>query len=61
MGFKPEEKAQVKLEFMRMQITTNWYEKGREEGKIEKAQEVICKFLARRFGSQYSGKSAATD
>lgn len=41
-----------------MQITTSWHEKGRLEGriegkiegKIEKTQEIICKFLARRFG-----------
>ena len=66
MGFKPEEKVRVKLEFMRMltrteeeqlyreldridskeadaimQITTSWYEKGRLEGKAEKAQELL--------------------
>jgi len=106
MGFKPEEKVRVKLEFMRMlarmrldparmellggffetylklnrqeeeqfyreldridrkeadaimQITTSWHEKGRIEGeaigeakgKVEKAQDAICKYLKRRFG-----------
>ena len=104
MGFKPEEKVKVKLEFMRMlirmkldparmellagffetylklneeeeeqyyrelgkldrkevevimQITTSWHEKGRAEGEIkgkaEKAREVICKYLDRRFGEK---------
>ncbi len=112
MGFKPEEKVKVKLEFMRMlarmkldparmellagffetylklnreeeeqfsrelgrldskevdvimQITTSWHEKGRMEGrmegeargeikgKVEKAREVICKYLTRRFGGK---------
>lgn len=33
-----------------MQITTSWHEKGRTEGKLEAKQEVICKYLTRRFG-----------
>ncbi|SHJ68157.1 hypothetical protein SAMN02745219_03092 [Desulfofundulus thermosubterraneus DSM 16057] len=45
-----------------MQMTTSWYEKGRAEGrakgraegrvegKIEAKREVMCKYLARRFG-----------
>lgn len=41
-----------------MQITTSWYEKSRaeglaegmEKGKIEGKQDVICKFMARKFG-----------
>ncbi len=33
-----------------MQITTSWHEKGKIEGKIEKAREAICKFMAKRFG-----------
>ncbi|OAT79298.1 Rpn family recombination-promoting nuclease/putative transposase [Desulfotomaculum copahuensis] len=104
MGFKPEEKVKVKLEFMRMlarmtldparmellagffetylklnrseevqynrelgkldrkevemimQITTSWHEKGRAEGraegKVEAKQEVICKYLVRKFGGK---------
>ena len=46
-----------------MQITTSWHEKGRAkglaegraeglvEGKIKAKQEVICRYLARRFGA----------
>jgi len=33
-----------------LQVTTSWHEKGRIEGKIEGRQEVICKFLAAKFG-----------
>lgn len=115
MGFKPEERVKVKVEFMRMlvrmkldparmellcsffetylklnrqeeeefyqelgkidkkevelimQITTSWHEKGRMEGrlegeavgeargKVEKAQEIIFKFLEARFGVDTSG------
>ncbi len=107
MGFRPEERVRVKLEFLRMlarmkvdparmellaaffeaylklnreeeeqlyrelgkmdkkevdaimQITTSWHEKGRAEGlaegraegKIKAKQEVICRYLARRFGA----------
>lgn len=43
-----------------MQITTSWHEEGREkgrkegrvEGKVEAKQEVICKYLTRRFGDK---------
>ncbi|SHJ37764.1 Rpn family recombination-promoting nuclease/putative transposase [Desulfofundulus thermosubterraneus] len=104
MGFKPEEKVKVKLEFMRMvarmkldparmellagffetylklnreeeeqynrelgkldskevgaimQITTSWHEKGRAEGRaegrVERTREIICKYLARKFGKK---------
>jgi len=31
-----------------MQITTSWHEKGKIEGRIEKAREDICKFMVRR-------------
>ena len=107
MGFRPEERVRVKLEFLRMlarrkvdparmellaaffeaylklnreeeerlyrelgkmdkkevdaimQITTSWHEKGRAEGraeglaegKIKAKQEVIYRYLARRFGA----------
>jgi hypothetical protein len=34
-----------------MQITTSWHEKGKIEGKIEKAREDICKFITRRFNT----------
>jgi len=39
-----------------MQITTSWHERGRiegrMEGRIEKSQEIICKYLSRKFGQQ---------
>jgi len=38
-----------------MQITTSWHEKGRAEGRLEKAREVICKYLAHRFGDKSAG------
>jgi len=42
-----------------MQITTSWHEKGRlegkAEGKAEKAQDAICKYLKRRFGPESAG------
>jgi len=34
-----------------MQITTSWHEKGKVEGRIEKAREDICKFMVRRFNA----------
>ncbi|MEW6274791.1 MAG: hypothetical protein AB1556_06710 [Bacillota bacterium] len=34
-----------------MQITTSWHEKEKIEGKIERAREDICKFMARRFNA----------
>jgi len=34
-----------------VQITTSWHEKGKIEGKIEKTQEAICKFMVRRFNA----------
>jgi len=37
-----------------MQITTSWHEEGRAEGrvegKVEAKQEIICKYLIRKFG-----------
>ncbi|MDD2443041.1 MAG: Rpn family recombination-promoting nuclease/putative transposase [Desulfotomaculaceae bacterium] len=103
MGFKPEERVKVKLEFMRMlvrmrldparmelltgffetylnlnseekeqynrelgkldseeagvimQITTSWHAEGRAEGRVERTGEIICKYLARKFGEKSAG------
>ena len=38
-----------------MQITTSWHAEGRAEGRVERTGEIICKYLARKFGEKSAG------
>lgn len=44
----PEEATKI------MEMTTSWHKKGRQEGRIREAIDLICKFLQKRFGSESS-------